>query len=149
MEDKREGNVVLAFTCDYLLMLDCDMKRKCEVKRFAKEFARFHNLGSAGVFETSCTPQLDLFGKLLTNYCIIFGRRLSWDSIKWLVGEAYRLRMVNKSFANIRQVGSITIRVNAKNKTIPAPRPISYFDNGDDTGIMEFLDHWVMCRKMG
>jgi hypothetical protein len=149
MEDKREGNVVLAFTCDYLLMLDCDLKRIAEVKWFAKAFAKEYDLGSSVVFETSCTPQLDLFGKLLTNCCIVFGKKLSWDTIKWLVEEACRLGMVNKAFANIRRVGSITIRVNAKNRKIPPPRPVAHFDNGDDTGVMEFLDYWVMCRRIG
>jgi hypothetical protein len=56
---------------------------------------------------------------------------------------------VNKGFIIIRKFGSITIRVNSKNNKIPPPRPICYFSNGDDTGIMEFLGHWVMCRKMG
>jgi hypothetical protein len=145
----KEGNVVIGFTSDYLLMLDCDLKRIDEVKWFAPKFGKKHDLGSSLIIKTTDTPQVDLFGKPLGNYAIVYGKRKCWDAIKWLVGEAYRLGIVNKAFARIRQVGSITIRVNAKNEKIPPPKPIAYFDNGDDTGIMEFLDHWIMCRKMG
>jgi hypothetical protein len=148
-DSSQEGNVVLGFTSDVFLMLDCDLKRRAEVKWFAPKFGKEYGLGSSLVIETSCTPQLDLNGKLLGNFAVIYGKKLAWDTIKWLVGEAYRLGMVNKAFANIRQFGSITIRVNAKNNKIPPPRPIAYFDNGDDTGIIEFLDHWIMCRKIG
>jgi hypothetical protein len=57
--------------------------------------------------------------------------------------------MVNKGFTALRKFGSITIRVNAKNNKISLPRPICYFSNGDDTGVMEFIGHWAMCRNMG
>jgi hypothetical protein len=147
MDDK--GNVVLAYTSDSHLMLDCDLKKEDEVIEFAKEYAKFHDLGSRAGFKTSDSCQVDLYGERLGNYCIIFGKILPWDEIKWHVQEAYRLKMVNKGFTALREFGSITIRVNAKNDKIPPPKPLFYFDNGDDTGIMEFLDHWIMCRKMG
>ena len=67
----------------------------------------------------------------------------------WHVQEAYKQGMVNKGFTALRQFGFITIRVNAKNNKIPHPNPICYFSNGDDTGVMEFIDHWIMCRNMG
>jgi len=149
IRDKAEGNVVLGHTDDSKLMLDCDLKREVEVKEFAKRYTKFHDLGSVAVFKTSNTPQVDLFGERLGNYCVIFGKKISWDEIKWHVKEIYRLGLVNKGFTALREFGSITIRVNAKNDKIPPPRPVFYFSNGDDTGVMEFIDYWVMCRKMG
>jgi hypothetical protein len=146
------GNVVLAYTTDSHLMLDCDLKREDEVKEFAKEYTKFHKLGSTAVFKTSDTPQVDLFGNRLINACIIFGKDLVWDEIQWHVGECYRLGIVNKGFTALRKFGSITIRVNAKNDKIPPPMPISYFSNGGKEarkGVMAFTRHWVMCRKMG
>lgn len=145
----KEGNVVLAYTSDSQLMLDCDIKIQDKVIQFSREYGKFHDLGSSAVFKTSDSSQVDLFGNRLGNYCIIFGKVLSWDEVKWHVHEAYRLGMVNKGFTALRKFGSITIRVNSKNNKIPPPRPISYFSNGDDTGVLEFIDHWVMCRKMG
>jgi hypothetical protein len=143
------GNVVLAYTSDTLLMLDCDLKREDEVIEFAKKYVKFHDLGSVAVFKTSDTPQIDLFGNRLGNYAIIFGKPLTWDEIKWHVKEAYRLKMVNKSFVAIREFGSITIRVSSKNDKIPPPKPIYYFRNGDNRGVMRFTKFWVTCRKLG
>ncbi|MEM2111348.1 MAG: hypothetical protein QXX08_05670 [Candidatus Bathyarchaeia archaeon] len=148
----KEGNVVVAYTSDSVLMLDCDLKREDEVIEFAREYAKFHDLGSALVMKTSESTQVDLYGKTLGNYCIIFGRILTWDEIKWHVKEAFRLGMVNKGFVIIRKFGSITIRVNAKNDKIPPPTPVYYFSNGDKEGrkgIWAFLKHWAMCRKLG
>lgn len=143
------GNVVLAYTTDSHLMLDCDLKREDEVVTFSEEYSKFHDLGSSGVWKTSDSPQIDLYGNRLGNYCIIFGKVLSWDEIKWHVQEVYRLGMVNKGFTALRKFGSITIRVNAKNDKIPPPMPIYYFRNGDRRGVMAFTRHWVMCRKEG
>jgi hypothetical protein len=147
MDDR--GNVVLAYTSDSQLMLDCDLKKEVEVKAFAREYAEFHNLGSSAVFKTSDTDQVDLYGNRMGNYCIIFGKVLSWDEIKWHVQEAYRLGMVNKGFTALRKFGSITIRVNSKNNKIPPPKPIYYFRNGDNRGIAAFIKHWKMCRDLG
>lgn len=144
-----EGNVVLGFMSDVFLMLDCDSKRIAEVKKFAKRYAKKYDLGSSAVFKTSDTHQIDLFGHRLTNCCIIFGMKLSWDEIRWHVQETYRLGMVNRGFLALRNYGSITIRVNAKNKKTPHPRLVYYFPNKDDTGVFEFIDFWVMCRKEG
>jgi hypothetical protein len=145
----REGNVVLGYTADCYLMLDHDLKREDEVVKFAREYTKFHDLGSVAVFKTSDSSQVDLFGNRLGNYCSIFGKPLSWDEIRWHVLEAYRLGMVNKGFAVIRKFGSITIRVNSKNNKIPPPKPIYYYRNGDNRGVMDFTKHWVMCRKLG
>jgi len=111
--------------------------------------SKFHDLGSSAVWKTSDTSQVDLFGNRMGNYCIIFGKILPWDEIKWHVKEAYRLEMVNKGFAALREFGSITIRVNSKNNKIPPPKPLYYFRNGDSRGITAFTKHWKMCRNMG
>lgn len=147
MDDK--GNVVLAYTSDSQLMLDCDLKREDEAIEFAREYAEFHDLGSAAVFKTSDTSQVDLYGNRMGNYCIIFGKVLPWDEVKWHVQEAYILGIVNKGFAALRKFGSITIRVNAKNNRTPPPKPLYHFRNGDDRGITAFVKHWKMCRNMG
>ena len=147
MDDR--GNVVLAYTSDSQLMLDCDLKKEDEVEGFAKRYTKFHDLGSSAVFKTSDTSQVNLFGKPLGNYCIIFGKVLSWDEMKWHVQEAHRQGMVNKGFTALRQFGFITIRVNAKNNKIPPPKPVYYFRNGDNRGIAAFIKHWEMCRSMG
>jgi hypothetical protein len=141
--------VVLAYTSDAQLMLDCDLQRLCEVKEFAREYAESNDLGSSVVFKTSDTTQVNLFGKRLGNYCIIFGKVLPWDEIKWLVKDAYKSGIVNKGFTALRMFGFITIRVNSKNSKIPPPKPLYYFHNGDDTGVKAFVDYWKMCRNMG
>jgi hypothetical protein len=147
--EKREGNVVLAYTSDSQLMLDCDLKREDEVKEFAREYAESNDLGSSAVFKTSDTNRVDLFGKRLGNYCIIFGKVLSWEEIQWHITECRRLGIIERAFANLREFGFITIRVNSKNNKIPPPKPLYYFRNGDNRGITAFTKHWKMCRKMG
>jgi hypothetical protein len=147
MGDK--GNVVLAYTSDSQLMLDCDLKRESEVIGFAREYTKFHDLGSAAVFKTSDSSQVDLLGNHLGNYCIIFGKVLPWDEVKWHIQEANRLGIINKGFAALRKFGSITIRVTAKNNTIPPPKSVCYFHNGDNGGITAFVKHWKMCKRMG
>lgn len=122
-----EGNVVLGYTSDTLLMLDCDLKREDEVKEFAREYAEFHDLGSALVMITSDTGQLDLLGTPVKNYCIIFGKVLDWEEIRWHINECLRLGMINRAFAVLRDFGSITIRVNPKNRRIPYPKKSSTF----------------------
>lgn len=147
MDDK--GNVVLAYTSDSQLMLDCDLKTEEEVIKFARKYAKFHDLGSVAVFKTSVTCQVDMNGRRLGNYCIIFGKVLPWDEVKWHVQEVHRLGMVNKGFTALREFGSITIRVSSKNNKIPPPKPLYYFRNGDSRGITAFVRHWKMCRSMG
>lgn len=148
----RQGNVVLAYTSSSHLMLDCDLKRENEVTEFARDYALEQDLGSVAVWKTSDTAQVDLFGERLGNYCVIFGKIISWDEIKWHVQEAFRRGMVNKGFVIIRKFGSITIRVNSKNDKIPPPMPIHYFSNGGRKarrGVMAFTRHWVLCRNIG
>lgn len=150
MNDK--GNVVLAYTSDSHLMLDCDLQREDETIEFAEEYSKFHDLGSALVIETSRPKQMDLSldkDNLLNRYSIIFGKIIGWEEIRWHIREAYRLGMVKRDFLALREFGSITIRVSAKNDEIPYPKIVSYFRNGDRKGVMRFLRHWVMCKTMG
>ena len=149
VKEDVEGNVVIGFTNNNILMLDCDGKEEEEVITFAREYAKFHDLGSALVMKTSESKQLTLDLKPLNNYCIIFGKILSWEEIKWHIQEAYRLGMVDEAFVAIREYGYITIRVNAKNKEKPPPKKVYYFQNGDDTGIKEFLRFWNICKELG
>jgi hypothetical protein len=146
---RDNGNVVLGYTSDSILMLDCDLQRENEVKEFAEEYTKCHDLGSALVMRTSKSMQVDLYGRPLGNYCIIFGKVLDWHEIKWHVAEVYRLGMVNRAFTALRDFGSITIRVNAKNNKIPYPEPLHYFQNGDETGVKSFLEYWAMHRRLG
>jgi len=150
VKEDVEGNVVIGFSNNNILMLDCDGKEEEEVITFAREYAKFHDLGSALVIKTSETKQLSLNLRPLANYCIIFGRVLSWEEIKWHIQEAYRLGMVDEKFAEMRNYSNlITIRVNAKNKEKPPPEFVHYFHNGDDTGIIEFLRFWSICKELG
>ena len=56
----RQGNVVLAYTTSEHLILDCDLKREDEVKKFQEEYARFHDLGSSLSVKTSDSTQLEI-----------------------------------------------------------------------------------------
>jgi len=145
----EKGNVVLGYTSESVLMLDCDLKREDEVKEFARDYSLFHDLGSALAMLTSDSGQLDLYGKPVKNFCIIFGKILHWEEIRWHIQECYRLGMINKAFTALRKFGSITVRVNAKNNRMPAPEIFYYFPNGDDGGVRGFLNHWEMCKELG
>jgi len=143
------GNVVLGYTSDTTLMLDCDLKAEDEVIRFAKGYTKMHDLGSVVVFKTSNSKQIDLFKKKLGNYCVIFGKPLSWEEILFHVEQCLRLGIVNRQFANMRSLGAITIRVNAKNSRTPAPLPVFYYKNGDRRGIGNFTRYWRQFRAEG
>lgn len=153
VKHRREGNVVLAWTTDCFLALDCDLKREDEVTEFEEEYSEVQSLGSSLVAKTSDSSQVDLFGNRLNNYCIIFGKRLTWEEIQWHIDECFRLGIINRGFHKLRKFGSITIRVNAKNDKIPPPAIVRYFSNGDSRkdreGVIRFLEHWVRCRKEG
>lgn len=146
----KEGNVVISYGTDTHLMLDCDLKLKDEVIKFSRKYAKFHDLGSAAVFETSDADKIDIHGNRLGNYCVIFGRIISWEECKWHLEEALRLVMVDKDYVDIMcKSGCMTIRVNTKNSKKHSPTLIDYFHNGDSTGITAFINHWKMCRDLG
>lgn len=146
--EAEQGNIVLAYSGRDILMLDPDLKRKTEVIPFSEEYAKFHDLGSSAVFLSSDPLLVDLFGVRLYNFAVIFGKRLSNQEIQWHLKECLRLGMVDRAFAEV-QTDIRTIRVNAKNKLIPPPVPVHYFRNGDDTGIQDFVTHWVRERNLG
>jgi len=150
--EKGEGNVVVSYMSDCILMLDCDLKRQDDIIEFAREYCKTHNLLDALVMRTSECMQVDLFGEPLGNFCVVFGRILQWSEIRWHVLEAFRLGMVDKGFVVIRKFQSITIRVSAKNNKVPYPKFVAYFDDGDSRiglGIKKFLKYWAMCRGLG
>lgn len=147
-----KGNVVLGYETSCHLMLDYDLKTKAQAVGFTRKYAKYHDLGSALTILTSQPKQMDLSldkDNLLNKFSAIFGKPIIWEEIQWHVKEAYELGMVDKSFLALRDYGSITIRLNAKNPDILAPKIVDYFDNGDDRGVMSFLRRWVMCRKLG
>lgn len=145
------GNVVVAYTNSCYLMLDCDLKLKREVIRFARDYAKTYDLGSVLVFRTSESTQVDLLGRVLGNFAVIFGRRISWDEIKWHVLNAYQLGLINKGFLILRKFGSTTIRVNAKNEEIPPLEPICYIssDKKGREGTYRFVRYWIKNRNLG
>lgn len=146
------GNVVIGYTSDSHLMLDYDLMKETKAVGFTRKYSKFHNLGSSITILTSEVKQMDLSldkNNLLNRYTAVFGKIIDWEESRWHVKEAYRLKMVKKDFVAIRKFGSITIRVNAKNDEIPAPKIVDYFPNGDRRGVMGFLRHWVMCRSLG
>jgi hypothetical protein len=149
MEDE-EGNVVVGYTCDNILMLDIDDETKDGVVDFVKTYSMFHNLGKALVMKTSDRHRLDPLHNRLANYCIIFGKYpMSWKEISWHIKEARRLGMIEKAFTAIRKFGYTTIRVNDKNKKIPHPTIVSYCGEGDNTGCMKYLRFWTNNRTVG
>ncbi len=149
IKPSKEGNVVLGYTSSNFLMLDVDDQPEWLVTRFAKQYAKFHNLGSVLVLRTSESCKTDLFGNRLGNYCIIFGKPLDWKEIQWHINETKRLGIINRSFAKLREFGSITIRVNAKNNEIPPPEIIKFYYNGDMNGIVRFISHRNLVRDLG
>lgn len=148
--ERASGNVVIGYTTDSHLCLDCDLKPEDEVTEFSEKYAEFNDLGSSDVWKTSDGKgQVDLFSKRLGNYCIIFGRILSWQKTKWHISEAYRLDMIHRNFLVMREIDKITIGVNPKNDQTPAPKHIHSFRNGDDRGTRRFLRWWKMNKEMG
>jgi len=150
MDKMPEGNVVLGYCSDTVLMLDIDNQREDVVKDFAVEYTKFHDLGSVLIMKTSETEQMDLFGNRLGKFAVVFGKcPLSWEEIQWHVTEARRLGMIERSFLRLRKFGYITIRVNAKNDKIPCPKISYYYRHGDRTGIFRYIRFYVMCKKLG
>jgi hypothetical protein len=145
----KDGNVVLGFCSNNILMLDLDLHTEKVVFKFSKSYAVFHKLGSALLLKTSESTQIDLFGNNLSKYAVVFGALLDWEEISWHVKEARRLGMVERSFLNLRKFGFITIRVNAKNNKIPPPKTVAFFHLGDKTGIVNFIKFSNNCKDLG
>jgi hypothetical protein len=146
---KTEGNVVIGFTSQGYLMLDCDQQKESKVIKFSEEYPKFHSLGSSLVMKSSEDGQVDLSGEKLGHYFIIFGKPLNQDAIYWHLQEACRLGLVNRAFVEANKYGNITLRLNAKNGKIPPPTYVSYFQHGEFTGVHTFLKDWINLRKLG
>lgn len=150
MARPSEGNVVLGYCSDTVLMLDIDNQMEEAVKDFAIRYAKFHDLGSVLILRTSESGQMDLFGNKLASFAAIFGKcPLGWEEIRWHVTEARRLGMIERSFLALRKFGYVTIRANPKNKRTPRPKIVAYYRNGDKTGIFRYLGFYVMCKELG
>lgn len=145
----KDGNVVIGFCSNNVLMLDLDLHTEATAKAFVKSYSEFHKLGSVLLLKTSDSNQIDLFGNRLKKYAAIFGKPLSWDEISWHVKESRRLGMVERAFLNLRKFGYITIRVNAKNDKTPPPKVVAFYRLGDISGIVTFLEFRKTCRDLG
>lgn len=145
----KDGNVVLGFTSNTLLMLDIDYQAEETVLEFAEKYAKFHRLGSWVVLKTSEDYLTDFFGNRLGKYCIIFGRPICWEEIRWHIKEARRLGMIERAFTKLREFGYITIRVNSKNDRTPPPKIVKFFANGDMRGIRDYVQFLNRYRSLG
>ncbi len=145
----NEGNVVLGFCSNNILMLDLDLHTETVAKTFVRSYSKFHSLGSVLLLLTSASTQIDLSGNKLNKYSAVFGKPLSWEEICWHVKEARRLGMVERSFLALRKFGYITIRVNAKNNKTPPPKVVKFYKLGDMTGIIEFITFRNWCKNIG
>jgi len=145
----KDGNVVIGFCSNNILMLDLDLHTEATAKAFVKSYSKFHKLGSVLLLKTSDSNQIDLLGNRLEKYAAIFGKPLIWDEILWHINESRRLGMIERSFLNLRKFGYITIRVNAKNDKTPPPKVVAFYRLGDITGIVAFLEFRNLCKDSG
>lgn len=145
----KDGNVVIGFCSNSILMLDLDLHTEATAKAFVKSYSEFHKLGSVLLLKTSDSNQIDLHGNRLKKYAAIFGKPLIWDEILWHMKECRRLGMIERSFLNLRKFGYITIRVNAKNDKTPPPKVVAFYRLGDITGIVTFLEFRRLCKDLG
>ena len=145
----KDGNVVIGFCTNNILMLDLDLHTEATAKAFVKSYSEFHKLGSVLLLKTSDSNQIDLLGNRLKKYAAIFGKPLIWDEILWHIKECRRLGMIERSFLNLRKFGYITIRVNAKNAKIPPPKVVAHYRLGDNTGVVLFLKFRKSCKDLG
>lgn len=144
-----DGNVVIGFSTSSNLILDIDFQAEETVFEFAKEYAKFHDLGSSVVLKTSDKYRTDLFCNKLGKYCVVFGKYLGWEEIRWHILEARRLGMIERTVVIMTQFGDITERANAKNKDTPPPRLIKFFANGDMHGIRDYVSYLNRNKDLG
>jgi len=57
--------------------------------------------------------------------------------------------IIERAFTKLRDFGSITIRVNAKNFETPPPDIIKFYANGDMTGMRDFVQFRNRFRNLG
>jgi len=145
----HEGNVVFGATFSDYLMIDADLKRPAEVLMWAKEYAKRFRLGSVLIMKTSNSLQLDLYGRRLYNFAVIFGERLPWQEIMLHIDNAFKDGIVDKKFVKMRFQGFITERVNRKNEQIPPPKLFKYIPNGINEGCFEYLRWYKWYKNVG
>ena len=151
-ESSTRGNVVIGHSSNTMLKLDLDDQDEETVKQFAVEYAKFHDLGSVLVMRTSTTKQMDLMGRQLGSYSLIFGKcGLSRKELKWHIMESRRLGMVEEAFFALRKFKPIyiVIRTNPKNAETPRPKVWFYYRNGDSSGIFHFLKFYRISKMLG
>jgi len=150
-KDTNEGTVVLGFTTADYLLIDADLKRPAEVLMWAKKYAKRHHLGSVLIMKTSDSPQLDLYGRRLYNFAVIFGERLPWQEIMRHIRNALKDRIVDKKFVKMRFQGFITERVNRKNEQIGIPKLFKYIPKGkgSNEGCFEYLKWYKWFKDVG
>jgi hypothetical protein len=151
MKGKKEckGNIVIGYTSQGYLMMDCDGRRENEVIEFSEQYTKFHNLGCSLNMKSSEDGQVDLSGHKIGHYFIIFGKPLNNDAILWHLRDCCRLGFTNKRFVEANKYGNITLRLNAKNGKISAPTYVSFFQHGEFDGIHDYLKDWINLRKLG
>jgi hypothetical protein len=145
-------SVVVGFTTSDYLMLDADKKPAKEVVKWTTRYARKYHLGNVLMMKTSDSYQLDLFGNILYNFAIVFGRRLPWQEIMIHMNNALKANIVDKKFVKMRFQGFITERISKKSNRINYPQIFKYIRNGrrkrDREGCFEYLRWWVYYRKV-
>jgi hypothetical protein len=149
VEPCKDGNVILGYASDTALMLDVDEQIEQFVIKFAIRYTRFHKLGSVLVLRSSLSSKTDLFGNKLANFFIIFGKPLCWAEIQWHISELRRLGIINRGFATLRNYGHIILRENSKNKKIPPPEVIKFYNTGDMTVIADFISDKNISQGIG
>jgi hypothetical protein len=151
IERTRRGNMVVAYTTNRYLAFDVDFRSGKKVIAWADSYGDFHHLGSNLVMKSSEEDQTDLEGNTdVNNYFVFFGKDgLNWEEIDWHYREASRLGMINKRALDFRELGTITLRYNAKNARKPYPTIVHYHRNGDRSGVMEYLRFWTANRYDG
>lgn len=148
-----EGNVVVGFDANDVLMLDADLITEERAVEWAREYGKDFDLGSILIMKTSDSFQLDLYGNKLYNFCIVFGQLLPWQEIVIHVENAYKEGIVNKIFRDMRYyLGHTTERVNRKNRRISHPKYFKYIwkeTNGNHEGCFEYLRMWKYNKEVG
>ena len=144
-------SIVIGFTTSDYLMLDADNMTKRRVTEWTRKYRKKYHLGSALVMMTSNEGQLDLFGKRVYNFTVIFGERLPWQENMNHIRNAYKDGMVNKVFLRMRFQGFTTERVNRKCKRKGAPTFFRYFPDPKkrNEGCMEYMKWWKWFREVG
>lgn len=142
-------SVVIGFSSKDILMLDCDSINPNKLIHWSITKAReLHS--SVLINLTSVNKQLTIDQqKLPDSYSVVFGRKMSETKQKFIINEALKDGIVNLKFARMREhTGFITLRINAKTPEKGHPVPFHYIPNGDQTGVMEFLDFWSRFKNV-